>query len=127
MATQQTYQAWARAVRADHDDGSSAFFDPALAHWTETLVEPADLGVFDSPEEARQWLDDEITLLEADGNESAAEAYRRMLTEHIEEPVIVSRRENTFRLWDGYHRTAVALIRGERLPALVGTPFPTPA
>lgn len=118
---QEEYRRWADAVRSDHDDGSAFFCPASAAEWAEEDLNPFDVGAFCSVQEASEWLEKEIGMLKDDGLDSHAEMYQRMLQEGICDPVIVSRLGTAYRLWDGYHRTAVALVRGERLPAIVGT------
>lgn len=118
--SQRELQKLAECFRPDHDDGSAFFFAPVEAYWDQQTIDPAKLGAFSNPVEAAEWLDSEIAMLKADGHDSYAECYQDMLRVGVKEPVIASRISTEHRLWDGYHRTAVALIRGESLPAIIG-------
>jgi hypothetical protein len=119
----------AAGYRGDHDDGSAFFFDAEDGCWRFEMVDPAMLGAFASADEARDWIEAEILMFEKDGNESRATFYRSMLEAGFSEPVTIGQVGSEGRLWDGWHRTAVAIARGERLPAIVGTPrsLPGPA
>lgn len=108
----------ARTYRHDNDDGSACFFDPDLAEWRLAQIDPLSLGVFDGIEEAQQWLDSEIAMHEADG--VPQDHWVTFLHEGIDEPVVVGEADGQRRLWDGYHRTAIAMMRQEPLLALVG-------
>lgn len=112
----------AAAFRHDNDDGSAYFFDPEDADWRFEMTDPALLAAFSGPDEARTWIDTEIATFEADGMTGRAHAYRSMLTDGFTDPVIIGQIGSQGRLWDGWHRTAIAMVRGEGLPAIVGTP-----
>ncbi len=110
------------ADRSDNDDGSPYFFDASAAEWRFELIEPAMLGAFESTTQARSWIEAEIQMFQEDGQELRADFYRQMLAEGFTEPVTVGQIGVEGRLWDGWHRTAIAIVRGELLPAIVGTP-----
>ncbi len=118
----------AAGYRHDNDDGSGCFFDADCAGWSYQLLEPSSVGAFASPEEARVWIAGEIAALRADGNEGRAASYEQMLANGFSDPVVVGCNEGDMSLWDGYHRTAIALVRGDMLPAIVGVPsLPVPS
>lgn len=118
--TQPQMRDEARGYRHDHDDGGPCFFDPERADWHLTTIDPHTLGVFESADEAREWLDHEIAMHEADG--IPQHHWTRFLDEGFDEPVIVGEAEGRRQLWDGYHRTAIAILRHESLPAILGAP-----
>lgn len=112
-------RAEAALYRRDHDDGSDCFFDAREANWSFQELDPTTLGTFSSVEEAGGWLQQEIASFRADGDRRA-ENYEGMLRDGFNDPVIVGCCEGRSALWDGYHRTAIAMVRREPLPAIVG-------
>lgn len=109
----------AAGYRHDNDDGSDCFFNPERADWVLASIDPSDLGAFESIESARSWLEAEIDAFQRDGN-ARADLYETLLREWFRDPVVIGLSKNTMALWDGYHRTAIAMIRGEPLFAIVG-------
>lgn len=104
----------------DHNDGSMAFFDPNLATWSLVSIHPETLNVFKSIDEAASWIKDEINFLKADGVMGRAKSYEDMITNGIQDPVIVGKRLNDLALWDGFHRVAIAMIRKEPVLTILG-------
>ncbi|MFK4131959.1 hypothetical protein ACI2KR_06645 [Pseudomonas luteola] len=118
----------AAEYRHDNDDGSGCFFDADCADWSYQILNPSAIGAFESAEEARVWIVDEISALRADGNGGRAASYEQMLTAGFSDPVVIGSNGGELSLWDGYHRTAIALVRGDMLPAIVGVSFlPAPS
>jgi hypothetical protein len=113
----------AELVHGDHDDASEAFFQPEEGSWSVRLIDPMAVNAFDSAADASEWLSAEISMLEADGLGGHL-AYREMLELGICDPVVVSTDGEVYTLWDGFHRTAIAIIRGEPLLAIVGSRDP---
>jgi len=69
------------------------------------------------------WMRKEIEHAREDGNLSRAAHLENMLANGINEPIIVSREPDGYAIWDGHHRVASAIARGETsLPAIVGEP-----
>lgn len=110
----------AAGYRHDHDDGSDCFFDADCADWMYQNLPPSAVGAFESAEDARAWIVEEIAAIRADGNEGRAASYEQMLATGFSDPVIVGCDGAKLSLWDGYHRTAIAFVRGDMLPAIVG-------
>jgi hypothetical protein len=115
----ETLRTEAAAYRHDNDDGSCCFFDARDANWHYQMIEPKTLNAFADVDKAEAWIRDEIALLRAEGMDSA-DRYEAMLLNGFHDPVIVGRYEASAELWDGYHRTAIAIVRNELLPAIVG-------
>lgn len=111
----------AAAYRGEIDDGSTFFFDPSAANWKLQYLDPKKLGVFNSVEDAQYWLDIEMDLLNTNGYESITDDYEFMLENGVSDPIVVGEHESKFTIWDGYHRSAIAVIRGEPVLAIVGT------
>jgi len=111
----------ASMFRHDHDDGSDCYFDADAGDWTLQIIDPSSVDAFDSQDAAREWLRDEITGLRADGMEVRAAGYEQMIADGIEDPVVLGASNGRLALWDGWHRTAIAMVRGEQLLAIVGT------
>lgn len=110
------------ADRSDNDDGSPFFFDALSGEWRFALIDPTMLGAFESVDQAQAWIQDEIQMFDEEGQACRADYYRLMLAEGFSEPVTVGQIGAEGRIWDGWHRTAIAMVHGELLPAIVGTP-----
>lgn len=111
----------ASMFRHDHDDGSDCYFDADAADWQLQTIDPSAVDAFDSQDAAKDWLRDEIMGLRADGMEVRAAGYEQMIEDGIEDPVILGASNGRLALWEGWHRTAIAMVRGEQLLAIVGT------
>lgn len=109
----------AAQYRHDHDNGSACFFDADRAHWHLQHIDPASLGAFSSAATADHWLQSEIALLRAEGDGRAV-VYEDMLLNGFTDPIVVGMALQDSAIWDGYHRTAISMIRGEQLLAIVG-------
>lgn len=111
----------ASMFRYDHDDGSDCYFDAEAAEWQLQVIDPSTVDAFGDVEAAKDWLRDEITSLRASGLENRAAEYEQMIQDGIEDPVIIGASNGRLALWDGWHRTAIAMVRGEQLLAIVGS------
>jgi hypothetical protein len=100
--------------------GSAGYCDPRKADWSLEVLQPAELtNIFETPEEARAWLDEEIRMEEEDGLHCG---WRALLTEDIREETILLVRDGAAHVWDGWHRTAASVARGIPLKSIVGRP-----
>lgn len=110
---------------------ADAFFSSSYdAHWTqlnecsaELIKELANKAGFNTPQEAMNWMKEEIQMHLEDGNLGVAEMYQELITTgiDIEESVIVGQGEKDGSyLWDGTHRIAAAYARNITLPAIIG-------
>lgn len=110
---------------------SDAFFKSASdATWFKVdnipewlIAELANKSGFSSPQDALEWMQQEISMHLHDGNLCVAETYQELLTNgvEIEEPVIVGRGiVDGCRLWDGTHRIAAAYALKKSIPAIIG-------
>lgn len=111
----------ASMFRHDNDDGSDCYFDAEAADWQLQVIDPNTVDAFSDVEGAKDWLRDELSSLRASGLENRAAGYEQMIQDGIEDPVIIGASERRLALWDGWHRTAIAMVRGEQLLAIVGT------
>lgn len=105
--------------RHDHDDQSTSFFDPASGFWRIENLDPIAVGAFKSSEEASNWIHEEIAYFSSIGD-GRADIYTDLIYNGIKTPVVIGVSTEGPKLWDGYHRTAIALLRGEVLPSVVG-------
>lgn len=105
--------------RHDHDDQSSSFFDPNSGIWRFDHLDPMLTGAFSSIDEARIWLHEEIAYFSNNGD-CRASIYQELLENGVKEPVVIGVSAEGPKLWDGYHRTAIAIVREELLPSVVG-------
>jgi hypothetical protein len=103
----------------DHDDGSTAFFDPNQGLWRLEVIDPFKLSAFHSKEAASLWIREEIEFFNS-VSDGRGQLYQSMIEDGFSDPVIVGASHESAKLWDGYHRTAIAMARGEALPAVVG-------
>lgn len=109
--------------RLDSDDGSDFFCDTDKAEWDTYEMPSGGLRVFASPDEAREWLNDEIAMMDGDGQHSIADSYRDMLVNGVNEPIVGMQIEREVRLWDGYHRVAAAHANEVPLEMIMGRRF----
>lgn len=112
-------KAEAASYLEDHNDGSAAFFDPDQGLWRLESIDPLKLSAFDSREAAEAWIKEEIQAFNLMGD-SRGKMYQTMIESGFIDPVIVGASHEGAKLWDGYHRTAIAMVRGEKLPSIVG-------
>lgn len=112
-------QAEAEGYRDDHDDGSTAFFDPDQGLWKLELIDPMAVAAFDSKGSAAAWIKKEIEFFNSIAD-SRGRLYQEMIDNGVNDPVIVGVSSDCAKLWDGFHRTAIAMTRGEGLLAIVG-------
>jgi hypothetical protein len=109
----------AEACRYDHADESPSFFDPKNGQWRLEWIDPIKLGVFPDATAATIWINEEIQFFNKAGD-PRGRVYQTLLGKGFEDPVIIGVSEDGPKLWDGFHRTSIALARGEMIPALVG-------
>ena len=76
----------------------------------------------------REWLADEIADAQADGGDRASDWPSVDEPDDVHEPVVVTIDGARVQIWDGWHRTACAIVRGDAtVPAILGTPPDEPA
>ncbi len=118
----------AEGFQHDNDDGSDCYFDPSEAQWSLQVIDPASVDAFESDEAAKTWISEEIAALRKDGMDSRAALYESMILDGFEDPVIIGACNGRRAIWDGWHRTAIAMVRCELLLAILGDrPYPSPA
>jgi len=119
--TQNEMIAYAEQFRTDNADDSQFFFPARAGYWKECVLAPSDFtDVWANSAEARSYLEAEIRMRVKD--ELPHADFVDMLRHGVNEPVVVTCINGVYRIWDGYHRIATAIIRGEPILALVGTP-----
>lgn len=105
----------------NHEPGSPGYCCPSKANWTMELLTPDQLtNVFADAAEARRWFDEEIIM---DREDDMNRQWDRLLVEDIVEEVVILIREGKAYIWDGWHRTAAAIIKGVPIKAIVGRPI----
>jgi hypothetical protein len=112
-------QAYAAEHFEDHNDGSSSFFKPEQGLWKLESIDPLQIHAFESRESACAWILEEIEFFNSIRN-PRGQMYQTMIEKGISEPVIVGVAHAGAKLWDGYHRAAIAMVRGEPLRSVVG-------
>jgi hypothetical protein len=130
-ASEETLRSWVSSWQSANDDGGPGYFDPEDGSWTYDPVFPAqkliDGGVFSSKEDAAMWLRGEIDMHRADGNEGRAAEYESLLVEPIRDAVYLTEVDGQISIWDGWHRSAAILARGDStLAVVVGKPYANP-
>lgn len=119
---------WAEGYRGDNDDGGDGYFDPKKATWSFDRNYPASkflhAGVFLTRELAKEWLLGEISDFISDGMDYRANDYLKMMVEPIRDAVIVGEANGVGFVWDGFHRVAAILARGDSfIPVIIGRRF----
>lgn len=87
------------------------------------IQELAEHAGFNSPSEAREWLESEIEMLREDELIGIANDYESMLSgkESVKEPVVCGNGlSDGYWLWDGTHRIAAVYANGGSLSGIVG-------
>lgn len=119
-------QADAEGCQHDNDDGSPHYFEPAQGQWEFHRDYPLSRllheGCFATRQHAFEWFAQEIQNFRDDGMPERAKGYRRMLFEPIDVPIVLGEIGGKGRIWDGWHRAAVAIICNVPIRAFVGTP-----
>ncbi|NTF17113.1 hypothetical protein G6L37_01545 [Agrobacterium rubi] len=119
-AQQIENRAYARCMFGNCDDGSLL---PDDAIWDEERLQVADfVDLMDGGMEGwREWLAGEFQNLRLDGMVSHWEAYLEVadLAAHLRAtadgpPVVAIGDDGKFVIWDGWHRIAAHVARGER-------------
>jgi hypothetical protein len=116
-ALQTKNREYAQSVFGNCDDGT---VDPDTAVWEEEAFPVEQLRHLH--EEADLWLKADIDGWQRDYGESShwekflkAENFQAYLDAHCDGPPVISIDENqTIQIWDGWHRIACALVRGEK-------------
>jgi hypothetical protein len=108
---------YAMSVFGNCDDGS---VEPDTAEWNDEDFQVEQLRHLH--DEADLWLQAEIDGWRRDRGEPShwemflnADDFQAYLDEHCDGPPVISIDENgTIQIWDGWHRVACALVRGEK-------------
>ena len=119
--TQDEMIASAEYCRTDNDDDSEFFFPPSQGVWSEEVLSTSVFQyLWSTPEQAKAYLEKEIVGRVND--ELPHADFVDMLKHGVNESVVVTCIGEEYRVWDGYHRIATAIARGERVRAIVGRP-----
>lgn len=120
-------RAYAASVFGNCDDGS---LHPDDATWELASIDIASIiPLMDGGVEGwRQWLTDEFENARMDGRISHWEAYLEVedLKGHLDEtadgpPVVSFSSDGKLAIWDGWHRLAACVVRGElRVDVIAG-------
>lgn len=105
--------------RYDNDDGSDVFFDVKDAKWSLIRINPLSFSIFNY-EEAKYWIEKEISNFILDGNNFRANMYKKMIDDGIKDPIIVGKNQENYGIWDGWHRFAISIIRNENVFTILG-------
>jgi hypothetical protein len=119
--TAQQLREFADFYKYDNQEaGTPGYCEPKAADWTMELLPPAALtNIFANAEDARAWMDEEIKMDEED---KMNRGWSKLLVEDIREEVTLFIRDGKAYVWDGWHRTAAAIIKGVPVLAIVGRP-----
>lgn len=110
---------YAESYRSDNNDGSEFFFPAHEGHWEERVLHPSDFSdLWSTSAEAREYLEAEIRMRVKD--ELPHADFVDMLRHGVKCAVIATCINGRYRLWDGHHRVATAIIRNEPITAVVG-------
>jgi hypothetical protein len=128
MARHGAHEAAARtplaAYALEHNDNDDQRVPMDEIGWEVEFIEMSRFLEIMPLESWRTFLADEIAAL-AD-EDPGDMRWARLLTEEIEEPLVVFDSPDGLKIWDGFHRVAAALVRGlPFLKAVVGR-VPTP-
>ncbi len=111
----QEVNAWASNSNGD--------FDIDDASWSATAAQPID--VFLAVMTRQQWVDwfiEEDRAAKADGRYGYAHLLMQNIYSHV---VHVAYEDGRVDVWDGFHRIAAAMLRGDQnIPAIEGRPAP---
>jgi hypothetical protein len=119
--TQSEMVAYAESYRSDNDDHSQFFFPAHEGYWEECTLQPSDFSdLWQTSAEARAYLEAEIRMRVKD--ELPHADFVDMLRHGVNSRVIVTCINGQYRLWDGHHRVATAIIRNEPIPVVLGRP-----
>lgn len=123
MSTDEQHRAYARSVFGDNDDGT---LHPDDADWTAERLPTAILMPLIGDRAAwKAWFDDEVAARYEEIEPGYSVHWEEFAKEETDEEIVVSIVDGTVQIWDGWHRTAGAIIRGaETIPAVVGRPKP---
>jgi hypothetical protein len=98
------------------DDGG---LDPADLSWTIVQMDVSLLAGCMPQGDWRGWLVDEIADAEGD---RASDWPDIDGNDEVREPIVVTQVDGTRLIWDGWHRTAAAIVRGDAtIPTILGT------
>lgn len=98
------------------DDGG---LDPADLDWRIERLDTRRLATCMPRGDWAGWLRQEI--MDADGDR-ASDWPSTERNDDVREPIVVTDVAGETLIWDGWHRTAVAIVRGDAtIPAIVGT------
>lgn len=93
--------------------------DPADLSWTVVDMDASMLKGCMPSGDWKGWLEDEIADAHGDRASDWPDAAGN---DDIREPVVVTHVDGIALIWDGWHRTAAAIIRGDAtIPTILGT------
>jgi hypothetical protein len=93
--------------------------DPADLLWTLVLDLPTIL-LAPLVDDWRAWFDAELAMFDEE-HPGRADAYRSLMDEPLDDPVVITVEPKRTQIWDGWHRTATRIIGGaDAIPAIVG-------
>lgn len=97
------------------DDGG---LDPTELSWTIVEMRTSLLVGCMPDGDWKGWLDDEIADAEGDRASDWPDADGE---DEVREPIVVTHVDGTRLIWDGWHRTAAAIVRGDAtIPTILG-------
>lgn len=125
MTTPEDNRAYARSVFGDNDDGS---LHPDDADWTvERLPTALLMPLMGDRDQWKTWFDEEVAARYEEIEPGYSVHWEEFAEAETDEEIVVSIVDGTIQIWDGWHRTAGAIVRGaETIPAVVGRPIPRP-
>lgn len=118
-ASEDDLLAEAKAHHGSCDDGD---LDPADLRWRLVIDLPTSVLVSLMHDERgwRKWFRQELAMFDEE-QPGRAETYRSLMTEPLDDPVVVTLEPHRVQIWDGWHRTATRILgRAASIPAIVG-------
>ena len=93
--------------------------DPDDLEWSLVLDLPVSI-LMPLVDDWRAWFDEELAIFDCE-HPDRAEAYRKLMTEPLEDPIVVTIEPKRVQIWDGWHRTATRMLMPvPTIPAIVG-------
>ena len=113
--TQNEMEKYAEMYRSDNNDSSSAFLPASEITWIEGFLSPHAFSSVFTHESATNWLNSEVKIHKGD---QIADTYIDLQKNPAVNPVVVVFQKGKPMIWDGYHRIAAAIIRGQPIYAI---------
>lgn len=106
-------------VRLHHGACDDGDLDPEDLVWSLVVDLPVSI-LTPLVSDWRTWFEDELAMFDEEHPDRAA-AYRSLMHEPLDDPVVVTIETGRVQIWDGWHRTATRILAPVgTIPAIVG-------